>query len=183
VEIVSKSVEAELRRGTRLIDVAVKDQSPGRVRDRTVAFFEEFQEFNRERNQASADKSRSILEEEAVQQLKRVNIAGEKLQDLRSRYATLNEKNDITITRLEAAFLIPFLLRVAAFGTLRAGCLQLTSLRSVHFRFDSLRLLRPALASFRTELSLSSMSSSVRREPSFGKSGPRFPGAGPRCVS
>lgn len=103
VEIVSKKVEAELRRGTRLIDVSVKDQSPERARDMTAAFIEQFQELIREQNQASADKSRSTLEEEAVQQLARVNVAEEKLQDFRRLHAdiALNEKNDITNTKLE----------------------------------------------------------------------------------
>ncbi|NLT70039.1 MAG: polysaccharide biosynthesis tyrosine autokinase [Verrucomicrobiaceae bacterium] len=103
VEIVSKQVETELRRGTRLIDVSVEDRSPERARDMTAAFIAEFQELIREQNRASAEKARATLEEESVQQLERVNAAEEKLQEFRRRHAdiALSEKNGITNTKLE----------------------------------------------------------------------------------
>lgn len=103
VEIVGKKVDAELRRGTRLIDVSVKDRSPERARAMTAAFIDEFQNLIREQNRASAEKSRSILEEESLKQLERVNAAEEKLQDFRKQHSeiALNEKNDLTGTKLE----------------------------------------------------------------------------------
>lgn len=103
VEIVSKNVATELRRGTRLIDVSVKDPSPERARDMTAAFVDEFQELIREQNQISAGKSRSSLERESIQQLERVNAAEEKLQEFRRLHAdiALSEKNGITNTKLE----------------------------------------------------------------------------------
>ena len=103
VEIVGKKVDAELRRGTRLIDVSVRDQSPERAREMTAAFIDEFQNLIREQNRASAEKSRATLEEESRKQLERVNAAEEALQDFRKQHSdlALNEKSDITGTKLE----------------------------------------------------------------------------------
>lgn len=103
VEIIGRSVTAELRRGTRLIDVAVKDRSPERARAMTAAFIEEFQNLIREQNRLSAEKSRATLEEEARSQLARVNSAEEKLQEFRKQHAdvALDESRDLTSTKLE----------------------------------------------------------------------------------
>jgi polysaccharide biosynthesis transport protein len=103
VEIIGKNVAAELRRGTRLIDVAVKDPSPERAQAMTAAFIDEFQSLIREQNRDSAEKSRAVLEEEALNQLERVNQAEEKLQEFRRDHSdlALNEKSDITSTKLE----------------------------------------------------------------------------------
>ncbi|MBP9224121.1 MAG: polysaccharide biosynthesis tyrosine autokinase [Verrucomicrobiales bacterium] len=103
VEIIGKNVTADLRRGTRLIDVAVKDRSPERAQAMTAAFIDEFQNLIREQNQSSAEKSRATLEEQAVNQLERVNQAEEKLQEFRRLHSdlALNEKSDITNTKLE----------------------------------------------------------------------------------
>jgi len=103
VEIIGKNVTADLRRGTRLIDVAVKDRSPERAQAMTAAFIDEFQNLIREQNRSSAEKSRATLEEQAVNQLARVNQAEEKLQEFRRLHSdlALNEKSDITNTKLE----------------------------------------------------------------------------------
>lgn len=103
VEIIGKNVTADLRRGTRLIDVAVKDRSPERAQAMTAAFIDEFQNLIREQNRSSAEKSRATLEEQAVNQLERVNQAEEKLQEFRRLHSdlALNEKSDITNTKLE----------------------------------------------------------------------------------
>ncbi|MEM6279532.1 MAG: hypothetical protein AAF733_08645, partial [Verrucomicrobiota bacterium] len=69
VEAVGKRVEAELRRGTRIIDVAVKDRSPETAQKMTAGFIEEFQSLIREQNLDSARKSRETLEKEAAAQL------------------------------------------------------------------------------------------------------------------
>jgi uncharacterized protein involved in exopolysaccharide biosynthesis len=63
VILVSQNVKAELRRGTRLIDISVKDKSPVRAQQMTASFIEEFQAMIREQNLASADKSREELQE------------------------------------------------------------------------------------------------------------------------
>ncbi len=103
VEGIGKRVQAELRRGTRLIDVSVRDRSPERARDMTAAFLEEFQELIREQNRASAARSRSTLEEEAAHQLARVHEAEERLLEFRRRHADmpLDENRDLTSTKLE----------------------------------------------------------------------------------
>jgi capsular exopolysaccharide synthesis family protein len=103
VEIIGRSVSAELRRGTRLIDVSVKDRSPERARAMTAAFIEEFQSLIREQNRLSAEKSRTTLEEEAKAQLARVDATEEKLQEFRKRHAevALDENRDLTSTKLE----------------------------------------------------------------------------------
>lgn len=103
VEIISKRVRADLRRGTRLIDVSVRDRSPERARAMTAAFIEEFQELIREQNRGSAEKSRATLETEAANQLARVHEAEEKLQAFRRENADvpLDENRDLTSTKLE----------------------------------------------------------------------------------
>lgn len=103
VEILGRRVSAELRRGTRLIDVSVKDRSPVRARDMTAAFIEEFQNLIREQNRISAGKSRATLEEEAKAQLTRVHEAEERLQEFRKEHAdvALDENRDLTSTKLE----------------------------------------------------------------------------------
>lgn len=103
VEILGRRVSAELRRGTRLIDVSVKDRSPERARDMTAAFIEEFQNLIREQNRLSAGKSRATLEEEAKAQLARVHEAEERLQEFRKEHAdvALDENRDLTSTKLE----------------------------------------------------------------------------------
>ncbi len=103
VEIIGKKVDAELRRGTRLIDVSVKDRSPERARAMAAAFIEEFQDLIREQNVASAGKSRATLEEEAANQLARVHAAEERLQEFRKEHAdvALDENRDLTSTKLE----------------------------------------------------------------------------------
>ncbi len=103
VEIIGRNVSAELRRGTRLIDVSVKDRSPERARAMTAAFIEEFQNLIREQNRLSAEKSRATLEEEAKAQLARVHSAEEALQQFRRQHAevALDENRDLTSTKLE----------------------------------------------------------------------------------
>lgn len=103
VEIIGKKVRADLRRGTRLIDVSVRDRSPERAKAMTAAFIEEFQNLIREQNQSSAEKSRVTLEEEAAKQLIRVHEAEEKLQEFRKANADvpLDENRDLTSTKLE----------------------------------------------------------------------------------
>lgn len=86
VENVSKRVKADLRRGTRLIDVSVKDRSPERARKMTVAFIEQFQSLIREQNQELAAKTRKSLQDEAENQRQRVNDAEEKLQEFRLKH-------------------------------------------------------------------------------------------------
>jgi len=103
VDLIGKRVKADLRRGTRLIDVSVRDRSPERARAMTAAFIDEFQNLIREQNVASAEKSRSTLEQEAANQLVRVHQAEEKLQDFRKQHAevALDENRDLTSTKLE----------------------------------------------------------------------------------
>lgn len=103
VEVIGKKVRAELRRGTRLIDVSVRDRSPERARAMTATFIEEFQNLIREQNLSSAEKSRATLEKEAANQLARVHEAEEKLQEFRKQNADvpLDENRDLTSTKLE----------------------------------------------------------------------------------
>ncbi len=103
VEMISQRIDAELRRGTRLIDVSVRDRSPERARDMTAAFIDEFQNLIREQNRSSAEKSRSTLEAEAANQLARVNAAEEALLEFRREHSdvALDENKDLTSTKLE----------------------------------------------------------------------------------
>ncbi len=103
VDLIARRVDAELRRGTRLIDVSVKDRSPERAQAMTAAFIEEFQDLIREQNRASAEKSRTTLEEEAAAQLARVHAVEEKLQEFRLKHTdvALDENRDLTSTKLE----------------------------------------------------------------------------------
>lgn len=103
VENVRKQVKAELRRGTRLIDVSVKDRSPERAQKMTAAFIEEFQALIREQNQQLAAKTRKTLQEEAENQRGRVNEAEEALQEFRLRHTDvpLDEGTGIVGTKLE----------------------------------------------------------------------------------
>ena len=89
--LVSQNVKAELRRGTRLIDISVKDKSPVRAQQMTASFIEEFQAMIREQNLASADKSREKLQEKAENQLVRVLEAEDALQAFRLKH------NDIAL--------------------------------------------------------------------------------------
>lgn len=103
VELIGRRVDAELRRGTRLIDVSVRDRSPVRAQGMAAAFIEEFQNLIREQNIASAEKSRATLEEEAANQLARVHAAEERLQEFRKQHTdvALDENRDLTSTKLE----------------------------------------------------------------------------------
>lgn len=103
VEMIGKRVKADLRRGTRLIDVSVRDRSPERARAMTAAFIEEFQNLIREQNLDSAEKSRATLEREAANQLARVHESEEKLQEFRIQHSdvALDENRDLTSTKLE----------------------------------------------------------------------------------
>ncbi|MEC5129266.1 polysaccharide biosynthesis tyrosine autokinase [Verrucomicrobiales bacterium BCK34] len=83
VTLVGQNVHADLRRGTRLIDVMVKDKSPERAKLMAEAFISEFQTLMREQNVDSSSKSRKVLEEEAAEQLVRVQEAEEELQAFR----------------------------------------------------------------------------------------------------
>ncbi|MEM9016901.1 MAG: polysaccharide biosynthesis tyrosine autokinase, partial [Verrucomicrobiota bacterium] len=94
VELLSRKVDAELRRGTRLIDVSVKDRSPRRAQMMTAAFIEEFQGLIREQNVLAAEKSRGILQEEADSQLERFLEAENQLQDFRLEHADLALDNN-----------------------------------------------------------------------------------------
>lgn len=102
VEMVSKRVDAELRRGTRLIDVSVKDHSPERAQKMTAGFIEEFQSLIREQNVDSSRGSRAMLEKEAEAQLVRLNAAEEKLQEFRLRNSevALDDTKDYVATKL-----------------------------------------------------------------------------------
>jgi len=89
VILVSQNVKAELRRGTRLIDISVKDKSPVRAQQMTASFIEEFQAMIREQNLASADKLREELQEKAKNQLVRVLEAEDALQAFRLKHADI----------------------------------------------------------------------------------------------
>lgn len=98
VNYMSRNVYAELRRGTRLIDIAVKDESPERAQKMAAAFIEEFQNLIREQNSTSAVKSRSVLEKEAKDQLDRVMAAEDKLQEFRVANSgiSFSEEKDVS---------------------------------------------------------------------------------------
>ncbi|MEM7600592.1 MAG: polysaccharide biosynthesis tyrosine autokinase, partial [Verrucomicrobiota bacterium] len=102
VEMVGKCVDAELRRGTRLIDVAVKDLSPERAQMMTQGFIDEFQLLIREQNVGSAKDSKEMLEKEAAEQLVRLNEAEEKLQEFRLKNSevALDDAKDYVGTKL-----------------------------------------------------------------------------------
>ena len=94
VILVSERVNAELRRGTRLIDVSVKDKSPERAQKMTAAFIQEFQNLISEQNLASATKSQETLQRQAEGQLKRVLGAEDRLQEFRIRHADIALDDD-----------------------------------------------------------------------------------------
>lgn len=102
VELVGRRVEADLRRGTRLIDIGVKDRSPERARDMTAAFIEEFQALIREQNRDSAEATRQRLQEEADEQQNRVIEAEDRLQAFRLEHAEvpLDEDHDLVSVKL-----------------------------------------------------------------------------------
>ena len=89
VILVSQNVKAELRRGTRLIDISVKDKSPVRAQQMTASFIEEFQAMIREQNLALADKLREELQEKAKNQLVRVLEAEDALQAFRLKHTDI----------------------------------------------------------------------------------------------
>jgi len=86
VKWLGERVDADLRRGTRLIDVSVKDESPVRARELAQAFIDEFQALIREQNLANAQKARELLEKQSEEQLGRVNAAEKKLQTFRKAH-------------------------------------------------------------------------------------------------
>jgi capsular exopolysaccharide synthesis family protein len=102
VILVSERVNAELRRGTRLIDVSVKDKSPERAQKMTAAFIQEFQNLISEQNLASATKSQETLQRQAEGQLKRVLAAEDRLQEFRIRHAdvALDDDKDFVSKKL-----------------------------------------------------------------------------------
>lgn len=83
VSIVGQNVYADLKKGTRLIDVTVKDRSPERAKLMTEALISEFQALMREQNVDSSSKSRKILEAEIEDQLVRVQDFEKELQAFR----------------------------------------------------------------------------------------------------
>jgi len=90
VELINRRVYASLRRGTRIIDVMVKDKSPERAQKMTKAFVDEFQNLIREQNAATAAKAKKELEQQAAAQLKRVMAAEDALQDFREKNAGMS---------------------------------------------------------------------------------------------
>jgi capsular exopolysaccharide synthesis family protein len=89
VILMSQNVKAELRRGTRLIDISVKNKSPVLAQQMTASFIEEFQAMIWEQNLASADKSREELQEKAENQLVRVLEAEDALQAFRLKHTDI----------------------------------------------------------------------------------------------
>ncbi|MBL9151496.1 MAG: polysaccharide biosynthesis tyrosine autokinase [Verrucomicrobiales bacterium] len=87
VEAVAKRVKATLRRGTRLIDVEVTDTSPARAQQLAQAFVDEFEAHMMEQNLQSSRKATAMLQEQAEEQLARVNVAEEALQKFREDHA------------------------------------------------------------------------------------------------
>jgi len=102
VEVISRQVNAELRRGTRLIDVSVKDTSPERAKNMTQAFLDEFQALIQEQNVENSNRTRLLLEKEVAEQLVRVNAAEKKVQEFREKNANvpLDEVGGIANQRL-----------------------------------------------------------------------------------
>jgi uncharacterized protein involved in exopolysaccharide biosynthesis len=102
VNYVGQNVYAELRRGTRLIDIGVKDRSPERAKEMTEAFISEFQALMREQNVDSSSKSRKVLEREAEDQLVRVQKTEEELQNFRIAHSDVSfaEDKDHSSTKL-----------------------------------------------------------------------------------
>lgn len=99
VELFSEKVGAELRRGTRLIDISVRDTSPERARRVASALIEEFQALIRDQNRAAAAKSREKLEEEAESQLERVTAAENRLQEFRLEHPEISFDEDRNFDR------------------------------------------------------------------------------------
>jgi len=83
VEMVSRHVKGELRRGTRLIDINVRDRSPERAKRMAESFISEFQKLIREQNISSAEQVRVVLEKEAESQRQRVLGVEERIQEFR----------------------------------------------------------------------------------------------------
>lgn len=102
VTYVGQNVYAELRRGTRLIDIGVNDCSPERAKEMTEAFISEFQALMREQNVNSSSKSRKVLEKEADDQLVRVQKTEEELQSFRLAHSDVSfaEDKDHSSTKL-----------------------------------------------------------------------------------
>lgn len=96
VELVSKNIGVQLRRGTRIIDVAARDQNPELARDMADAFIEEFQSLIREQNSEFVAGKIARLEEEAARQLGRMNAAEDKVKAFRIEHVeiALNEGTD-----------------------------------------------------------------------------------------
>jgi len=90
VVIIEQRVYASLRRGTRIIDVMVKDKSPERAQKMTKAFIDEFQNLIREQNAATALKARKELEKQADSQLKRVMLTEDDLQKFREDHSGMS---------------------------------------------------------------------------------------------
>ena len=90
VDYVGKRIYASLRRGTRLIDVGVKDKDPVLAQQMTQAFIDEFQGLIQEQNSSSAELAKNKLENEAAEQLGRVEEAEDKLQEFREANADVS---------------------------------------------------------------------------------------------
>ena len=90
VEIVGKKVFASLRRGTRLIDVGVKDKSPELAQKLTQTFIDEFQSLIQEQNKSISKAAKDALAHEVEEQLVRVEAAEDKLQEFREKNAGLS---------------------------------------------------------------------------------------------
>ncbi len=130
VDIISRRVYASLRRGTRIIDVMVKDKSPERAQQMTKAFIEEFQDLIREQNSVTAAKATRELETQAAAQLKRVMAAEDVLQKFREDHAdmSLDETGDGTgvpekkleeLNRLLSASVNEFIMRKSEYEQLQ----------------------------------------------------------------
>ncbi|NNE93045.1 MAG: hypothetical protein HKN23_15475 [Verrucomicrobiales bacterium] len=102
IEIMWNRVSSELDRGTRLIGVTVKDKDPKRARDMALAFVEEFELTLVQQNIESAQRAKKMLETEAGNQLKRVEIAEDALQKFREEnsHLRLDEEGNFAGTTL-----------------------------------------------------------------------------------
>lgn len=101
-EAARRRVSAELRRGTRLIDISVLDEDPERAQGLADAVFREFLHQNFEQQLALSNTAMHYLEEQAAQQKQRVERTERELQTYREEHqaVSLDQSQNIVTDKL-----------------------------------------------------------------------------------
>lgn len=98
----ASAVTAQLRNGTRLIDVSVEDRNPAMAQHLANLLVDEFIQWNREVRAESAMQASEFLVREALRLQKKLNSSEQALQSYKEQHhaVSLEEKQNIVVEKL-----------------------------------------------------------------------------------